>query len=92
MDGDCVRICKETNGFTVEMKDPAIVKANNKRDNTTTKNGSYAPTPWRDSWKSFVFKDKAEVLAFLDKNLDKALKDSGDEFSTSFDLAVADTD
>ena len=87
MDGECVRIGKATNGYTVEIKDPAIVRANNKRDSSKG-----IITPWKDPWRTFVFEDKADALKFLDKNLDKALKADGDDFGTAFDLAVAEKD
>lgn len=77
----CVRIECLQNGFEVELKDPGIVKANAKKG---------VSTPWRDPWVSFAFTTSEEVLAFLKANLDKALP--GDEYSSSFDLAVAEDD
>jgi hypothetical protein len=76
------RIERLTNGYEVEIKDPAIVKANSKPKK------SNEPSTYRDPWKSFAFTTVEEVLAFLKKNLDKALPD--DEYSTSFDLAAAE--
>lgn len=75
----CCRIEKMTNGYEVELCDPAIVKKN------SSSKGTYA-----NPMKSFCFNTIEEVLAFLKKNLDKALPD--DEYSSSFDAAVADDD
>lgn len=86
-----VRIERFDNGFTVEIKDPAIVKANAKRDTSGTSKGY---TPYKDPWKTFVFKTDAEVIAFLNKNLKKAIADArtmGD-YEGSFDLACTDGD
>jgi hypothetical protein len=69
------------NGYEVEMKDPKIVKENQK----PMKDG---PTSYRDPYVSYVFQTSDEVLAFLKKNLDKALPD--DEYETSFDAAMAE--
>lgn len=81
----CCRIERLNNGFEVEMKDPEIVKANNKRSGKSNE-----PAPWKDPYVSFAFTTKEEVLKFLEKNLDKALPD--DTYSTSFDAAVAEDD
>lgn len=77
----CVRIEKMTNGYEVEIKDPAIVKANAKRDLSAK---TY--TPYKDPMRSYVFTDCDAVLAFLKKNLDKALPD--DEYASAFDVAA----
>lgn len=81
----CCRIEKMSNGYEVEIKDPAIVKANAKRDN-----GKGPYVPYKEPMRSFVFKTTAEVVAFLTKNLDKAMPD--DEFDSTFDAAVAESD
>jgi hypothetical protein len=81
----CCRIEKMSNGYEVEIKDPAIVRANSKRDNSK---GPYVP--YKDPMRSFVFKTTAEVVAFLTKNLDKAMPD--DEFDSSFDAAVSESE
>ena len=83
----CVRIERFDNGFTVEIKDPAIVKANSKPDK---KDGPY--TPYKEPWKTFVFKTDAEVITFLTKNLKKAIASSKDkdEYGTAFDMAAED--
>jgi len=80
----CVRIERFTNGYTVEIKDPAVVKANNKPYD------SKKPVNYRDPWKSFVFKTDAEVTAFLTKNLKKAIAcpEGDDEYGTAFTSAV----
>lgn len=79
----CIRIERMTNGFTVEMKDPAIVKANEKRDN----NGKGPYIPYKDPYRKFVFGSEAEVLTFLKKNLKKAMPPKGDDYESSFDMA-----
>lgn len=83
--GECtVRIERLKNGFEVEMRDPEIVKANN----APSKNN--APRPWKDPNVGYVFKTVDEVLAFLKKNLDKALPE--DEFDSSFDAATEEAE
>lgn len=84
----CVKIEKMANGFTVCIQDPAIIKFNKERN----KQNSKPNTPYiesKDPWKEFVFKDETEVLAFLKKNLKKAVVGMGDDYETSFDMAVA---
>ena len=83
-DDCCCRIEKCSNGYEVEIKDPAIVKANTKRDS------SKGYTPYKDPWCCYVFKTVDEVLAFLKKSLPLAV--AGDEFGSSFDAAVAAPD
>ena len=83
----CIKIEKLTNGYTIEMKDPAIVKANNKRDNS--KSNVYVP--YRDPWKTFVCKDEAAVLKFLKANLSKASAED-DGYESSFNTACIDED
>ena len=85
MSDSCVRIERFDNGFTVEIKDPAIVKQNDlpyeKRKNM----------PYREPWKSFVFKTPEEVVKFLSKNLKKAIvSKGGDDFGTAFDTACVE--
>lgn len=74
-----VRIERMANGYEVEITDPAIVKAN-----ASTKGG------WRDPCVSYAFKTVPEVMAFLEKNLDKALPQ--DDYSSSFDKAMKEED
>ena len=85
--GDCCRIERAKNGFTVELNDPAIVKANQKRD-ISTKNGPYVP--YKSPNVEYVFSTIDEVLAFLKKNLETALP--MDEYETSFDAAIGEED
>ena len=82
----CVRIERLANGYTVCVKDPAIVKANNKRGN-----GDGPCAPYKDPERPYAFKTITEVNAFLSKNLDKALPAivAEDSFETSFDKAAA---
>jgi hypothetical protein len=88
----CVRIERFDNGFTVEIRDPAIDKKNKARDNSTKKDAPYVP--WQDPWKTFVFKTDMEVTKFLAKNLKKAISkpQSDGSFDSSFDVAVSDND
>jgi hypothetical protein len=75
----CCRIERATNGYTVNMQDPKIREANSKSG------GKY-----KDPNCEFVFETIEDVLAFLKKNLDKALV--ADSYSTSFTLASVDAD
>jgi hypothetical protein len=76
-----IRIERAQNGFTVCMDDPAIVAKNNKSDG-----------PWLDPEVEFVFDDEAEVIAFITKNLDKIIPTKKDDFASSFDAAVEESD
>lgn len=76
---------RKKNGFTVRMKDPKIVKANAARE---TAKGGYRP--YRDPWVEYVFTDMKDVVKFLEKNLETALAE--DDYSTSFDAALAEDD
>lgn len=79
--GECViRIERLANGYEVEITDPAIVKANQSRQGSK---------PWRNPKINYAFKTVEEVLAFLSKNLEKALP--MDDYSTSFDAAAGDS-
>ena len=78
------KIERLANGFEVEISDPKIVAQNNKR------NDSKGYTPWKDPMVGYSFKSVAEVCAFLEKNLEKALP--ADEFGNSFDAAVSEDD
>lgn len=75
--GDCrVVIERVANGYEVEVSEPA---------SSSTGDG-----PFVDRRKEYVFKTVDEVLAFLTKNLDKALP--ADEYDTAFDDAVEEMD
>jgi hypothetical protein len=69
------------NGFTVCVDDPKIVAKNQKSDG-----------PWVDPKLEFVFDDEAEVIAFITKNLDKIIPAKKDDFASSFDAAVQESD
>jgi len=79
-----VRIERASNGYTVTMRDPKIVAANDKRSG---KMGDEPVPPYRDPDVEYVFSDFAKMMKFLKVNLDKALPK--DEFSSSFDEAAA---
>lgn len=83
--GDCVRIERLTNGYEVTIRDPAIVKANAKRD---SKPGIYQP--YKDPEREYAFKTVKEVMAFLEKNLETALP--LDDYDTAFELASEEDD
>ncbi len=76
MSEGCCRIEKAVNGYTVCLQDPEIRKSNAKPN-----------SKWRDPSREYVFRTVKEVMAFLEKNLDKALV--ADEYSSSFDTAAA---
>ena len=88
MSDSCVRIERFSNGYTVEIKDPAIVKRNNLPYDKRQKAGY----EYMEPWKSFVFKTPEEVIKFLGKNLKKAIVSTSgsDEFGTAFDTAVGE--
>lgn len=76
-----IRIERAQNGFLVCMDDPAIVAKNQKSDG-----------PYTDPERQFVFDDEAEVIAFITKNLDKIIPAKKDDFASSFDAAVEESD
>jgi hypothetical protein len=76
-----IHIERAQNGFLVCMDDPAIVAKNQKSD------GAYL-----DPQRQFVFDDEAEVIAFLTKNLSKIIPVKKDDFASSFDSAVEESD
>ena len=75
----CCRIERATNGYTVNLQDPKIREANAKPN-----------SKYRSADCEYVFKTVEEVLAFLKKNLDKALV--VDDYSNSFSVATAAAD
>lgn len=77
-----VVIERVANGYEVEVTDPKI-RAKNRGPQSIDE-------PYRSSEKEYVFKTVEEVLAFLTKNLDKALP--ADEYDSSFDEAAAEDD
>ena len=83
---DNVRIKRLANGYTIRLRDPKIIKANQKRD--MSKDGPCAP--YKDPEREFAFTDIDKVLAWLKANLDKALPK--DDFDSAFTAAVEDTD
>lgn len=85
----CVRIERMANGYSVCVKDPAIVKANNKRGQ-----GDGPCAPYKDPEREYVFKTVASTIEFLTKNLDKALpaQVAEDSFESAFDKAAAAAD
>lgn len=78
MDDCIVKIEKLSNGYEVEIRDGKQTMKNSK------------PGPYKDPWCGYAFKSVAEVVAFLEKNLDKATP--AEEFESSFDAAAAEDD
>ena len=67
------------NGYEVTLQDPKIRESNAKPN-----------SKYRNPECEYVFKTIEEVLAFLKKNLDKALV--ADDYSNSFSTASAAAD
>ena len=76
-----ITIERAQNGFVVCMDDPAIVAKNQKSD------GAYL-----DPHRQFVFDDETGVVAFITKNLAKIIPVKKDDFASSFDAAVKESD
>jgi hypothetical protein len=74
----CVTIDRIANGYTVSMRDPKLVKKNQK------------PGPWVDPCKKYSFDTLEKTLDFLKKNLDKALPE--EDYDTAFETASAEAD
>lgn len=75
--GDTVcRIERLTNGFTVEIPDAEIQKAN-----------ANPKTPYKNPYKTYAFATTKEVAAFITKHLD-GLKAPKDDMATNFERAV----
>jgi len=72
----CCKIEALSNGYEVEMYDPAIAKKN-----------SSGKGPYQEPWVSMAFKTPKEVAMFIEKNLEKSKK--MDEYSNTFDMLVA---
>lgn len=83
MDG-CIRLNRAENGYTVCVRDPAIVLNNDKPN-----------TPWRDPEREYVFESMKGALAFIEAIADKALPKNAtpkDSFADAFDKAAAAQD
>jgi hypothetical protein len=76
-----ILIERAQNGFVVCMDDPKIVAKNQKSD------GAYL-----DPQRQFVFDDEAGVIAFITKNLAKIIPAKKEDFASSFDAAVEESD
>lgn len=74
------RIEKLTNGYTVEIPDAAVQKAN--------KNPK---SPWKDPWKEYAFATAEEVVAFMSKHL-KGLEPPEEDMGTEFARATSEED
>lgn len=73
----CIRIERERDGYEVSVTDPEIVKQNR------ASSSSDGPSEWKDPCVEYSFDTKEQVLAFLEKAMDKALP--ADEYSSTFD-------
>lgn len=81
---DCnIRIGRTQNGFLVTITDPAIVKQNQERNNTSKGD---CCAPWQDPDVKYSFETKEAVATFISENIDKALP--VDEYSSTFDKAA----
>lgn len=78
MSYNSIRIERERGGFKVSATDPKIEASNRARD---SKDGPCAP--WKDPNVEFIFEEKSQVLAFVDKAMDIALP--ADEYTSAFD-------
>ena len=87
-----LRISRFDNGFSVEIKDPGIVKYNKANDAKEYDKRK----PYKDPWRNFIFPSADKAIEFLEKNLDKAVTaaktEDASDYETAFDLAVADDD
>lgn len=76
-----IRIERAQNGYVVCMDDPKIIAKNRKSSG-----------PYVDPERQFVFEDEDDVVAFITKNLDKIMPDKKDDYATSFDMAVEESE
>ena len=82
---DDVRIKRLANGYTIRLRDPKIIKANQKRD-SSKEGGPYIP--YKDPEREFACTDIDKVLAWLKANLDKALPKA--DFDSAFTAAAVE--
>lgn len=75
-----MRIERAVNGFTLRMRDPKIAEKNHKDKG-----------PWRDPNVTMVFENAANLVKFIEKNIETALPKQ-DTFATAFDTAVENDD
>lgn len=75
-----IRIERLANGFTVETKDPDIVKAN---EAPNRKSGTY-----KDPYVKYAFSTPAEVHKFIKDHMERCLPVVKDEFTDSFNKAA----
>lgn len=79
---DCyVRIGMAENGFTLETRDPEIMKKNMDDDG-----------PYKDPERKYVFSTMEDLKTFLSDNLDTMLVKTKDEYGSSFNAAVKQED
>lgn len=90
-----LKVSRFDNGFSVEIKDPGIVKYNKMRDakNSASKGATYLE--YKDPWRNFIFDTAEKAQTFISKNIGKAIvaakvEDSSD-YETAFDTAVSST-
>ena len=74
----CIRIERMANAYRVCVTDPDIAAKNKKA-------GS-----WKDPAREYSFVTKEEVLAFLKKNIDRALPE--EDYDSAFEVASSVSD
>lgn len=84
-----LRVSRFDNGFSVEIKDPGIIKYN--KANDAVKNYDKRK-PYKDPWRNFIFDTAEKAQKFISKNIAKAIVAARDEdtneYQTAFDTAV----
>jgi hypothetical protein len=73
-----LKIEKLANGYTVEVPDAKVQKANRN-----------PKVPYQDPWKEYVFPDATKAAAFVAKVLG-SLEPVEDDMATEFDRATAE--
>lgn len=79
MSEGCVTIDRIANGYTVSVRDPKLVKQNQKSTGR-----------WVDPCKKYSFENLDKTLDFLKKNLDKALPE--ETYDSAFETASSEAD
>lgn len=77
MDDQNIRIQRASNGYTVSVRDPEIVKENMQKDSR-----------YKNPEVDYVFEDSAGVKKFIEDNLDTLLVKCDDEYETGFQKAL----
>lgn len=83
-----INIQRADNGFTVTARDPKIDELNAK--NSLARDKGDARKPYIEPTKTYVFNDAKAVMAFLEKNMEKALPKV--EYASAFEALGGDLD